>query len=292
MHAHSGSIDELSKEIDRKMVTRRGSVFLAAIALVVISAARADGCDATAFQQDTDTKVKAYKKITTASPLDCCTACTADAACDFFSFDGTSSKDNCHKKKGSMTGRTLVSANFTTSAAPVPPPTPPTPAPTRGPHWGSKPNVIVFFSDDTGWGDLGANGVAPSETPNLDALAASGLRFTDWHAGASVCTPSRAALLTGRLGARTGVTHNFGIASTMGLDLDEKTIAEVVKPAGYDTKVRYALLLGVDARAFVVRASSFSPLRCAACGRCPRINHASLFTNACVRTNTFNQSHR
>ena len=124
-----------------------------------------------------------------------------------------------------------------------------------------------------------------------DALAASGLRFTDWHAGASVCTPSRAALLTGRLGARTGVTHNFGIASTMGLDLDEKTIAEVVKPAGYDTKVRYALLLGVDARAFVVRASSFSPLRCAACGHCPRINHASLFTNACVRTNTFNQSH-
>ena len=69
-----------------------------------------------------------------------------------------------------------------------------------------KPNFIIFFSDDTGWGDLGANGVAPSETPNLDKLAAGGLRFTDFHAGASVCTPSRAALMTGRLGARTGVT--------------------------------------------------------------------------------------
>lgn len=47
-------------------------------------------------------------------------------------------------------------------------------------------------------------------TPNLDALAAGGLRFLDFHVAASVCTPSRAALLTGRLGLRTGVAHNFG----------------------------------------------------------------------------------
>ena len=100
-----------------------------------------------------------------------------------------------------------------------------------------KPNFIIFFSDDTGWGDLGANGVAPSETPNLDKLAAGGLRFTDFHAGASVCTPSRAALMTGRLGARTGVTHNFGVGSLMGLDLAERTIADVMKTVGYDTKM-------------------------------------------------------
>eukprot|EP00931_Biecheleriopsis_adriatica_P048106 TRINITY_DN27787_c0_g1_i2.p1 TRINITY_DN27787_c0_g1~~TRINITY_DN27787_c0_g1_i2.p1 ORF type:complete len:534 (+),score=89.95 TRINITY_DN27787_c0_g1_i2:384-1985(+) len=97
----------------------------------------------------------------------------------------------------------------------------------KAPRWSCAP----------GWGDLGANGVGPSETPNLDRLASEGLRFTDFHAGASVCTPSRAALLTGRLGARTGVVRNFDPASIAGLDTAEKTIAEVVKSVGYDTKM-------------------------------------------------------
>jgi arylsulfatase A-like enzyme len=92
--------------------------------------------------------------------------------------------------------------------------------------------------DDWGWGDLGANW-APTKalglTPNLDKLADGGLRFVDFHAGASVCTPSRAALLTGRLGLRTGVTSNFGPSSTGGLPLNETTIAELLKPMGYKT---------------------------------------------------------
>ena len=92
--------------------------------------------------------------------------------------------------------------------------------------------------DDWGWGDLGANW-APTNalglTPNLDKLADGGLRFVDFHAGASVCTPSRAALLTGRLGLRTGVTSNFGPSSTGGLPLNETTIAELLKPMGYKT---------------------------------------------------------
>ena len=62
-----------------------------------------------------------------------------------------------------------------------------------------------------------------------------GIRFTDFHVGASVCSVSRAALLTGRLGVRNGVVSNFAITSKFGLPRQEKTIAELLKPAGYQT---------------------------------------------------------
>ena len=89
---------------------------------------------------------------------------------------------------------------------------------------------------DWGYGDMGANWpAAAGMTPHMDKLAAEGIRFTDFHVGASVCTVSRAALLTGRLGVRTGVVHNFGIDSVAGLPRTEKTIAEMLKPAGYRT---------------------------------------------------------
>ena len=71
------------------------------------------------------------------------------------------------------------------------------------------PNILFIFADDWGWGDLGANNPQASGlTPNMDELAKAGVRFTDFHAAASVCTPSRAALLTGRHGLRTGVSGN------------------------------------------------------------------------------------
>ena len=98
-----------------------------------------------------------------------------------------------------------------------------------------RPNFVLLFADDYGWGDLGANWETTKETPNLDRLAATGIRFTDFHAGASVCTPSRASLLTGRLGIRTGVTHNFNPMSKYGLPLNETTTAEMLKKAGYST---------------------------------------------------------
>jgi arylsulfatase G len=99
-----------------------------------------------------------------------------------------------------------------------------------------KPNFVVLFGDDWGWGDLGANWPdAAGMTPNLDALAGEGIRFTDFHVGASVCSVSRAALLTGRLGVRTGVVTNFAIDAVAGLPRSENTIAELLKPAGYRT---------------------------------------------------------
>ena len=89
-----------------------------------------------------------------------------------------------------------------------------------------RPNIIMVFADDMGWGDLGANldSVIPSATPHLDALAASGVRFTDLHSGASVCTPARGALLTGRLGLRTGITNNFSPGAMYGLPSGEARV--------------------------------------------------------------------
>ncbi|NXY51235.1 ARSG Arylsulfatase, partial [Ceuthmochares aereus] len=98
-----------------------------------------------------------------------------------------------------------------------------------------QPNFIVILADDVGWGDLGANWAETKETPHLDELAAQGMRFVDFHSAASTCSPSRASLLTGRLGARNGVTHNFAITSVGGLPLNETTLAEVLREAGYST---------------------------------------------------------
>ncbi|XP_019493230.1 PREDICTED: arylsulfatase G isoform X1 [Hipposideros armiger] len=100
---------------------------------------------------------------------------------------------------------------------------------------GQKPNFVIILADDMGWGDLGANWAETKDTANLDKMAAEGMRFVDFHAAASTCSPSRASLLTGRLGLRNGVTHNFAVTSVGGLPLNETTLAEVLREAGYVT---------------------------------------------------------
>ena len=97
----------------------------------------------------------------------------------------------------------------------------------------APPNIALLFLDDFGWGDLGANTGESGLTPEMDRLAADGLRWTDWHVGFSVCTPSRAALLTGRYGARTGVTSNFGPGSIYGMAATELTMADILSEAGF-----------------------------------------------------------
>ena len=100
---------------------------------------------------------------------------------------------------------------------------------------GSKPNILILFADDFGYGDVGHNNPeVGTDTQYIDALAASGITFKDMHTF-PLCTPSRAQLLTGRLGARTGVVQNFVTESLAGLPRSEHTIAELLKPAGYDT---------------------------------------------------------
>ena len=100
-----------------------------------------------------------------------------------------------------------------------------------------KPNVIVILADDLGAVDLGCYGAQDMETPHLDALAGRGIRFTQFYSGAPVCSPSRAALLTGRYPVRCGVPSNAGSqrGDPAGLPPSEITMAETFKAAGYAT---------------------------------------------------------
>jgi arylsulfatase A len=112
-----------------------------------------------------------------------------------------------------------------------------------------KPNVIVILTDDLGYNDLGCYWMPDSRpgfekirTPNLDRLAAEGARFTDFYSPAPVCTPSRAALMTGCYPVRVGMSsfgRNGGVvlseAHVEGLNPDEVTLAEILKKRGYAT---------------------------------------------------------
>ncbi len=105
-----------------------------------------------------------------------------------------------------------------------------------------KPNIVIILADDMGYGDLGCYGHPSIRTPNLDRMAAEGLRFTDFNAAQSYCTPSRAALLTGRLAVRSGLggrpgpgLHVLYSKDQGGLPTNEVTIARALKPLGYRT---------------------------------------------------------
>ena len=101
----------------------------------------------------------------------------------------------------------------------------------------SSPNVILFMSDDVGWGDLGCYGGGENRgapTPNLDRLAAEGLQFMSFY-GQPSCTPGRAAAITGRLPIRSGMTMVAFPGQGGGLPAGEWTIASVLKQAGYGT---------------------------------------------------------
>ena len=108
--------------------------------------------------------------------------------------------------------------------------------------WGSlaqsaeRPNVIIIYTDDQGTLDAGCYGAEDLQTPNIDALARRGVRFTQMYAPSAICSASRAGLLTGRIPARAGVPGNVssqeGVA---GMSQDEMTIADMLQAAGYTT---------------------------------------------------------
>src|SRR5205085_1353393 len=86
----------------------------------------------------------------------------------------------------------------------------------------SRPNVVLIYADDLGFGDLGCYG-SPIATPNLDQMAADGARFTNFYSASPVCSPSRAALMTGRYPTRVGVPRVMGPGSEDGLAESETT---------------------------------------------------------------------
>ncbi len=100
---------------------------------------------------------------------------------------------------------------------------------------GGKPNFVIVFTDDQGYGDVGCFGAKGFETPHLDKMAKEGVRFTDFYAASCVCTPSRAALMTGCYPQRVGLPHVLGPKSNTGISDKEQTIAEILKPLGYAT---------------------------------------------------------
>jgi len=110
------------------------------------------------------------------------------------------------------------------------------PAATAASAAARRPNFVILLTDDQGIGDLATFGATDIPTPNLDTLAASGVRFTSWYSGSPVCSPSRAALLTGRYPQRTGVGRILPSPRvTPGLHGDELTVARMLQMAGYRT---------------------------------------------------------
>ena len=109
-----------------------------------------------------------------------------------------------------------------------------------------KPNFVAIYLDDLGYGDLSCYGSDAVETPHLDRLAASGVRFTNWYSNSPVCSPSRAGLLTGRHPLRANVPRILGgKRGTPGLAESERTLASLLKPQGYATAIYGKWHLGV-----------------------------------------------
>ncbi len=100
-----------------------------------------------------------------------------------------------------------------------------------------KPNVVIVYCDDLGYGDLGYFGATDISTPNIDAIASQGIQFTEFYSASPVCSPSRAALMTGRMPQRMGVHGVYFPESYTGMPVEETTIAEVLKEEGYATGI-------------------------------------------------------
>lgn len=119
-----------------------------------------------------------------------------------------------------------------------------------------KPNILLMVGDDIGWGDIGCYGSTQIQTPNIDRLARGGMRFTSGYVTAAICSPSRAGMLTGRYQQRNGLENNrLAETQNCGLDLNLKTLADVLGGAGYVTGLIGKWHLGVGAN------KEYTPLR-------------------------------
>ena len=121
----------------------------------------------------------------------------------------------------------------------------------------TKPNIIILFADDLGYGDLGVYGHPTIRTPNLDAMAESGMKFTNFYSGSPACTASRYALLTGRYPIRSGFPWVLHPNSSRGIHPKEYTLAEGMKDAGYATACFGKWHLGTTKKEFLPLQNGF-----------------------------------
>ena len=115
-------------------------------------------------------------------------------------------------------------------------------------HSSDRPNFILIMADDLGYGDISCYGNTYINTPNIDKLASEGIRFTDFHSNGTVCSPTRAALMTGKYQQRTGVTGVITAAKhrEVGLAIDEITIADELRKYDYNCGIYGKWHLGYD----------------------------------------------
>jgi arylsulfatase A-like enzyme len=99
------------------------------------------------------------------------------------------------------------------------------------------PNIVYIFADDLGYGDIGCFGAMDIKTPGIDRIAKEGIKFTEFYSASALCSPSRAALLTGRLPQRMGINQVFFASSYTGMASSEITIAELLKKKEYSTGI-------------------------------------------------------
>src|SRR5689334_11268920 len=118
------------------------------------------------------------------------------------------------------------------------------------------PNVIIFLTDDQGYGDLGCFGSPDLKTPNFDRMAAEGTKFTSFYVSQAVCTASRAALMTGSYCNRIGLFGALNHKSTIGISSDEVLIPEFLKARGYATACYGKWHLGIQPK-FIARRHGF-----------------------------------
>ncbi len=100
-----------------------------------------------------------------------------------------------------------------------------------------KPNIVIIFTDDQGYGDVGCYGATGYTTPNLDRMASHGMRFTNYYSAQPVCSASRAGLMTGCYPNRIGISGALFPHHEKGINPDEMTIAEMLKAEGYATGI-------------------------------------------------------
>lgn len=157
-------------------------------------------------------------------------------------------------RKATMIVTTLFTAVFVSVAIPA---TLPAAEPSVS---SARPNVIFMLTDDLGYSDIGCYGAPKVKTPHIDRLAAEGVRFTDFSTAASICSPSRAAFLTGaypqRAGLYMGINPNRTAHWFLGLHPDEITIAEQLKQQGYGTHMVGKWHLGTEPE-FLPRTQGF-----------------------------------